>query len=313
MDDVDTEDVTSTGWIKLGRLFQAKGQRDWMVSHTATPSVRNLGHGGFRVYFGTRDGLGRPRVGYVETNVRERPLKVGRISELPVLDVGPCGHFDDNGVYPGTVIPIPGGLRMYYSGRSNGERPLYYMSIGSALSVNDGESFDREFDYPVLTRGPGDPWMVTTPCVMAQAGLWLMWYTSGIDWPGGWGSTVSRYHVRHARSFDGISWDRVPEVSISLEPGELNIASPAVLEKDPGFEMWFSVSDGRRYQLGHAVSRDGVAWTRRELDPGLSAPSGDWDQGGMAYPHVFRDGTDEYMVYSGKDNGLTGIGIALRR
>lgn len=283
-----------------------------MVSHTATPSALDLGGGVFRIYFGTRDRAGHPRVGYIETNVRKRPLEVSDVSARPVLDRGPLGHFDDNGVYPGPIVEFADGLRMYYSGRSNGEPPLYYMSIGSAVGKAGGRVFEREFDHPVLTRGPGDPWMVTTPWVIRRSGEWWMWYTSGIGWNQERTNLISRYHVRRATSSDGLRWERCSEIAIGLEAGELNIASPTVLERDSGFDMWFSVSSGSGYRIGQASSHDGVSWSRRPPETGLELSSGDWDQDGIAYPHCFRDGSDEYMVYSGNRNGAAGLGLAQR-
>ena len=91
-------------WEKLGRLLRAEGQRPWMQTHTAMPMALALGGTRYRVYFATRDRDNRPHIGFVELDLR-RPTEVVSICEDFVLGPGRPGCFDDNGIYPGPLVP----------------------------------------------------------------------------------------------------------------------------------------------------------------------------------------------------------------
>ena len=58
-------------WVKLGKLFEANGQRNWMTSHTACPTPFVLSETKIRVYFGTRNSQQRPHIGYVDFEFSE--------------------------------------------------------------------------------------------------------------------------------------------------------------------------------------------------------------------------------------------------
>jgi hypothetical protein len=296
----------SVAWRKLGRLLVADGQQPWMQSHTAVPTPLPLGDDRVRVYFGTRDAEQRPHVGWADVALGATP-RVVDVSTTPALAPGPPGHFDDNGVYPGPVVRRDGRLWMYYLGRSNGTPPLYYMAIGLAVS-DDGVTFARARQAPLLGRDEADPWMVTTPFVLHED-RWRMWYVSGLGWDLERG--ISRYHIRYAESADGLDWQRDGTVAIDLEGDETNIASPTVLRSGDGYEMWYSRYVGT-YTLGYATSADGIAWQRRDADAGIAPGPEPWDAEGMAYPSAFVHDGRRHLLYSGNGYGRDGVGLAVQ-
>lgn len=296
-------------WRKVGRVFRASGERPWMQSHTAVPTPLPLGGDRVRVYFGTRDADQRPHVGWLDAELGEPP-RVLELATEPALAPGPPGHFDDNGVYPGPVVERDGRLWMYYLGRSNGTPPLFYMAIGLAVSNDGGRTFQRARQAPLLARSEVDPWMVTTPFVLADGGRWRMWYVSGLGWdldrepPGSW------YHVKYAESPDGVEWVRDGTVCIDFAGDETNIASPTVLARDDGYEMWYSRYAGG-YTLGYATSADGVVWRRRDDEAGIAPGPEPWDAQAMAYPSVFVHAGRPHLLYSGNGFGADGFGLAV--
>lgn len=296
-------------WRRLGRVLVADRQRPWMVSHTAMPTAYALEEMHVRVYFATRDERGHPHVAFAEIDL-ERPQRIERLSEAPVLSPGPRGFFDDSGVYPGALLEAGDRLRMYYSGRNNGREPLFYMAIGLAESVDGGVTFERVSTVPVLSRGEHDPWMVSTPFVRHEPPLWRMWYLSGM----GWDDFVERrsyYDIKYAESDDGVAWRRDGTCCVPLDADESNVGNPCVLSDGDGYRMWFSYVGGSKgYRVGHAESDDGRRWTRSP-EPAFGPSEDGWDSEAVSYPFVFRHAGRLYMLYSGNGFGREGFGLAV--
>jgi len=297
-------------WKKLGQVFCPSGEHPWMQTHAAVPIPLRLDGDYFRVYFGTRDSQNHPRVGYVEFDIK-RPNNILRISSDYILEPGPRGYFDDNGVYPGPIVEHEEKLYMYFLGRNNGTPPLYYMSIGLAVSEDQGETFHRLFKAPIMARSEFDPWMVSTPFVLKEGEHWRMWYLSGLKWDEGVKNPHSYYHIKYAESTDGIHWQRDGLVCIDLCEGETNIASPTVLKEGDMYKMWYSYVAGRGYRIGYAESLDGYAWTRKDGEVGIDVSPSGWDSQAMAYPYVFVHNGGKYMLYCGNNFGKEGFGLAI--
>lgn len=298
-------------WRKLGRVFRADGQRSWMRSHTACPVGLPLGDGTVRIFFGTRDADNRPHMGFVTIGL-DAPAEVLEISQTPCLGPGAWGMFDDNGVYPGTLLADGETLRLYYMGRSNGVPPLYTMAIGLAVSTDGGRTFERLHQAPILQRGRHDPWMVSTPCVYpAPSGGWLMLYLSGLCWRS-LEPPHSLYHLKIALSDDGVEWVRHGDVAFDFLDDETNLASPTIYPSAAGLEAVFCAArETGSYVLQGGWSVDGVTWRRTGTPPGLGLGPEDWDSAGMAYPSTFVSGGRLYLLYSGNSNGRDGFGLAV--
>ena len=282
-----------------------------MTSHASVPVPIRLEGDRYRVLFGTRDAENHPRIGFVEIDL-SAPTDVLRVSEDYVLGPGPAGFFDDGGVYPGCLLRREGRLWMYYLGRNNGAAPLYYMSVGLAVSDDRGLSFVRKYDAPVLARGEHDPWMVSTPFVLSDGGRWRMWYLSGLRWDLARDPVRSYYHIKYAESDDGVDWRRDGRVCIDIRGDESNIASPTVLKEPDGpFRMWYCTSGGAGYRIGYAESDDGLEWTRKDDEAGIDLSPAGWDSRAMAYPYVFVHEGRRYLLYSGNGYGRDGFGLAV--
>jgi predicted GH43/DUF377 family glycosyl hydrolase len=298
-------------WRKLGRIFRASGQRPWMHSHSACPVALPIGDSLVRIYFATRDLDNRPSVGFLVVDMCD-PLSVLEISEHQALQAGEWGMFDDNGVYPGCLIPAKGGLRLYYMGRSNGVPPLYNMAIGLAESRDGGRTFGRVRPDPILGRSPHDPWMTSTPFVLKRdSNDWLMWYLSGIGWKSV-DPPRARYNIKIARSRDGVTWSRDGTTAFDFEGEEMNLASPCIWQSTNGFSAMFcSACSGGGYTLQGASSKDYTNWSRTGIPTGLELSSFGWDSESMSYPSSFVHDSHRYILYSGNSNGRDGFGIAV--
>lgn len=261
--------------------------------------------------FAGRDAANRSHVGAVEVAVGEDAVEVGEPSDAPLLAPGPLGSFDDHGVYPASLVADGDRLLLYYIGWNPGvEPPLFYATIGLAISDDGGASFVKQGAAPLLGRSEVDPLLVTGPCVLRDRERWRMWYVSGIRWERGAAGLQSYYHVRYAESDDGRSWRREGTVAIDLEGAERNIARPCVVHDDDRWRMWYSASAGAGYRIGYAESVDGVTWERRDHLAGIEPSASGWDAEALAYPCVVTDGERLVMFYNGNGYGRDGFGVA---
>jgi hypothetical protein len=137
-----------------------------------------------------------------------------------------------------------------------------------------------------------------------------MWYVSGTGWRSRAAVRVPEYHIKYAESRDGIDWSRRGIVCIDYEDaGEHAIARPCVLRDGSIYRMWYC-HRGDAYRLGYAESRDGLRWTRKDAEAGVTVSDRGWDAEMVAYPFVFDAGRRRWMLYNGNGYGRTGMGLA---
>ena len=299
--------MSKNSWEKLGLLFCPQNESPSLMSYCSMPIVHCLGHCLFRLFFSSRDQCNHSSIHDLDFKI-EKIFSIHHINRDPILSKGKFGHFDDNGVYSGTVIPYHQKLYMFYSGRSNGVDDLFYMSVGLSVSHDSGKSFQRYRESPILSRSDYDPWLVTAPCVFRFKNKWFMIYTSGTAI---FSDRTSKYDLKIATSSDFFNWEQIGKTAIPLNVGESNISTPSVVEINGILHMWFSVKPKiGEYRIGYASSKDGINWTRNDDLLGLDVSGEGFDDKGLSYPNVFVHQSYIYMVYSGNQNGKDGCGLA---
>jgi predicted GH43/DUF377 family glycosyl hydrolase len=299
-------------WRKLGLIFRPDTSKAWMRSHASLPCPILIDRSVYRVYFASRDGQNRSHVGFFDLDL-EQPECILGASRVPVLEPGPLGHYDDHGVYAASAVRHSGSVYLYTIGWNPGARkPLFYSSIGLAISDDGGETFRKHGRAPIMARSDHDPCLVTSPMVLKEGDRWRMWYVSGHAWEETEAGLHSRYHIKYAESDDGIHWHRDGTVCIDhADSDERNIGRSCVSREEGIYHAWFSSDRGDGYRLGYARSRDGVKWVRQALSPELEPSGSGWDSRGMAYPFVVRHYDRWFMFYNGNDYGRDGIGLAV--
>ena len=289
-------------WIKKGLIFDPRGRFPWMVSHAMHPIAYHLENSIYRIYFSCRDKNGFSNLAYVVLDL-EQPDTILDISKDPLLKPGPVGSFDEHGVFGSCIVERKNELWMYYLGWIASDRaPLFYSSIGLAISTDGGLSFKKYNNSPIMERSSYDPCGVLIPHVIHHKNKWRMWYGSTIEWREEANNIFSIYNIKYCSSEDGVYWNRKGDVAIDFIDNERNVAHPHIVIDSEGFKMWFSRNSGDGYSSGFAVSADGRLWQRD--DRGVLPNSSDsLDSRSIQHQHVFKYKNKYLMLYNGNNFG----------
>ncbi|NOZ86325.1 MAG: hypothetical protein GXP49_08655 [Deltaproteobacteria bacterium] len=93
------------------------------------------------------------------------------------------------------------------------------------------------------------------------------------------------------------------------------VLSPCVILDSGVYKMWYTgIDSGGTYRIGYAESGDGVTWNNNILVLDSNSSPGTWDDDGVGYPSVIKEGSTYHMWYAGFDaswgNGVWSIGHA---
>ena len=309
-------------WKRLGHIFDPtkyRWDRDF-IGYAQSPQA--LVFDGFvRIFFATRlrDNVGKfvSHIRYVDFT-RDLREVIGW-SKHEVLGPGKIGCFDEHGVFPLNVVPVGDKVYGYTNGWSRRVSVSVETGIGLVISHNQGQTFERQGDGPVLSATLHEPMMVGDPFVRLLNGTFHMWYIFGSGWkvyePGGAPERI--YKISYATSSDGIQWDKSGKrlMSDRLGPDECQ-ALPTVTFVRDLYHMFFcyrpafNFRKGLGYRLGYAYSEDSVSWTRDDDLAGLDLSREGWDSQMMCYPHVFVLDGRMCLLYNGNEFGRLGFGLA---
>lgn len=310
-------------WEKLGRIFnpQEVSGRPWLKEFAQAPAAL-IFETFVRVYFSCRPGPDNngqyvSYTAFVDFD-RNDLSKIVNIAEKPILDLGETGTFDEFGIYPVSVIRKNAEILAYYGGWTRCESIPFTVSIGAAISHDNGVTFTKLGNGPLLTSSITDPFVLSGPKVRRFNGKWYLWYVAGTKWQVHDGRTEAVYKIRVAISDDGLNWTRTGHdiINDKLELDECQ-ASPDVFFLNNQYHMFFCYKYGldfrnntRGYRIGYAVSDDLLNWTRDDSQTGIDISESGWDDESIAYPHVFQLDNDVYMLYLGNQVGRFGFGLA---
>lgn len=298
---------------RLGCVFSDEKFKGFS-SHAQVPTAYQLGSV-IRVYFAARSKANRSYMAFTDFHKNDltKPIK---IQSERILLPGAPGTFDDEGQMPSQVVAVKDKLWMYYSGWNQRVSIPYHNSTGVAESSDGGLTFTRIFAGPVLERTPCEPYLAVTPSILKTESGFLCWYISGLRWIEVQGKFEPVYVIKHARSRDGISWERDGKQVIPSRFENEAFSRPTVFKKNNAYHMFFCSRGSedyrggtQSYSLGHATSFDGVSWQRSEgLE--ITGECGPWETQMTCYPfHIHINGED-YIYYNGNGFGQSGFGLA---
>lgn len=305
-------------WEKKGLVYVPENNNDWSVSHAQLPVVDQISEEVLRVYFGTRDASSRTVTTYIEVEAAN-PHNVLYVHDKPVLGLGKLGCFDDNGAMPSWIINNGKQKYLYYIGWNTGVSVSYRNSIGLAVSNDDGQTFTRLYEGPIVDRSATEPHFCGASCVIKDNGMFRMWYLNAVRWEVFDGRAEPVYHIKYAESANGIHWDRRGIVSLELKSfKEGGLTRPCVVMEEGRYKMWYCyrgikdyrVNPSNSYRIGYAESLDGIHWDRMDERAGIDVSENGWDSEMVTYAHVYKYKGNKYMMYNGNGFGRSGIGYA---
>lgn len=191
-------------WRKCGKI-ELKNLAEWQKYYQMLPTPFERMGGVLRIYTGFCDSKNIGRIGYVDVKA-ENPSIVLAISDKPVMDIGRAGAFDDNGVVPVDILRNDDKIYLYYVGFQSGVKVPYYMFGGLAISKDEGETFHRVSESPILDRTNDEIFARCGIFVRKEDDLYKMWYigTTKEGWTTLDGKLKPLYTLKYTYSEDGI-------------------------------------------------------------------------------------------------------------
>lgn len=268
-----------------------------------------------RVYLGcwTEDKISR--IGYVDVGV-EDPTRVISVSESPVLDIGRDGCFDENGVFPAHAYTFGDGrVYLYYTGFQLGHKIRHYNFGGLAISRDNGCTFARHSEAPLLDRADEGLFVRAGQSIeKAEKGFHVV-YSAGSAWHMCQGELRPVYDVYYQKSSDGIALSRSGKKIVSCDLGvEHGLGRPQIVRLNEKYYVFYTrrIIKDMKYFLGCAWSRDGTGWTRADdaFEGVAFGEPGAFDHEMIYFPAVVKVSVNKaYLFYSGNAFGRDGMGV----
>lgn len=314
-------------WKKLGKIFDPTQHKLPNNCEQFAQSPQALVFDHFvRIYFSTRavDNASGKYLSHIAFADMKKNLRdVIRVSEKTVIPLGGLGCFDEHGIFPMSMMRHGNAIYGYTCGWNRRVSVSVDTAIGLAISHDDGLTFQRIGDGPVLAASLHEPCLVGDGFVKVIGDIFHMWYIFGTGWKrfSADAPPDRTYKIGHAVSNDGVNWVKEEGRQIIADRlgADESQALPTVITVDRRFQMFFCYrqsSDFRKnrdraYRIGHAYSDDLLNWTRDDENPLLNVTTGDWDSEMLCYPHVFECDGKVYLLYNGNEFGRYGFGLAV--
>jgi hypothetical protein len=312
-------------WKKLGRIFNPTDHAELSqyVGYAQSPQALVLDDR-VRIYFSIRkvDSNGKflSHISFVDFDKNLK--RIIAVAQTPVINLGLLGTFDEHGIFP--ISPVSHGDKIlaYTCGWSRRISTSVETSTGLAISEDQGRTFNKVGDGPIMSNSLHEPFLVGDSFVRVFENKFHMWYIFGQRWVQFQGENTPErvYKIAHATSTDGISWNRDSKSIIEdvLDDNECQ-ALPTVLKIGSRYHMIFCYRNAtgfrkikdRGYRLGYAISNDLKSWTRDDSAIGIEPTLQGWDSDMMCYPNLFECDGDVYLLYNGNEFGKHGFGIAI--
>ncbi|MCP5182204.1 MAG: hypothetical protein H6994_20080 [Pseudomonadales bacterium] len=318
--------MVAARWERLGKIFDPTEHALPNGCKEFAQSPQALVFDDFvRIYFATRQvdpGNGKylSHIAYVDMDRGLRSVQA--VSDHTVIPLGNLGCFDEHGIFPLNVVRHGDVILGYTCGWTRRVSVSVDTAVGLVISRDNGRTFQRVADGPVLASSLHEPCLVGDAFVRIIDGSFHMWYMFGTGWRQFRANEPPdrTYKIGHAVSDDGIHW--MKEEARQIVPDRLGAdesqALPTVIEIGGRYHMFFCYrqsfdfrkTKGRGYRIGHAWSDDLRHWTRDDDNPLLETEDGAWDSDMQCYPNVFECDGRVLMLYNGNAFGRYGFGVA---
>ncbi len=195
-------------WKKLGQIFDPTQHELPQECAQFAQSPQALVFDDFvRIYFSTRsvdkvNGKYRSHIAFVD--MHKNLKSVIRVSDKPVIPLGGLGCFDEHGIFPMNVVRHGEAIYGYTCGWNRRVSVLVDTAIGLAISHDQGLTFQRLGDGPVLAASRHEPCLVGDGFVKVVGDTFHMWYIFGTG-----GSAIHLMHRLIVPTRSGMRYPRM--------------------------------------------------------------------------------------------------------
>lgn len=307
-------------WNKKGQIFNPK-----MISEINTHGQVPFGivlNNKLRIYFTSRPPKDNNNnyisyIYYIDCDINDLS-NVLNINRTPLLDLGKPGSFDETGTMPCSVLNVHDKIFMYYVGWSRSANVPYHCENGLAISADNGNTFTKYNEGPIMGRSVENPYIVGCPRVYKFNDELHMWYIGGTGWVFDNNKYESIYNIKHAVSKDGLVWKTINHDIVEKKYDHECQTSVSVFEFNGLYHMYFTYryaidfrNSERGYRIGYAYSNDFKVWTRNDDMGGIEPSPEGWDSEMICYPHVLNIDSKLIMLYCGNQFGFNGFGYSI--
>lgn len=290
-------------WIKKGILFN----EHWAQLPVVDPYNNAPEPQMYKIYYSTRDEQGRS-IPMTISCYKHNPKEY--LHPIPVnIPLGKPGSFDSHGIMPSSIITLEDGTKyMYYVGWSKRIDVPYWNSTGLAISKDNGVTWKKYSEGPVLSTCINEPGFIGTVNVNKKENYFQMFFSS-CWWEEIGGKLEPLYNIRQARSKDGVSWNIYNRhiVDISGEEGGIASFRPLDLNKNLlDTKFYYSLRNKSDYRTNiknsYKIYSFDKGKEKLELEPSDNEIM-------CAYPFVIEE-EDKYIMFYNSDFGSKGISFA---
>lgn len=313
-------------WKKLGKIFDPTQHQlpNGCMQFAQAPQLLECDDF-MRIYFSSRsiDKNGKYLSHILFVDMKKNFQDIIQVSEKTVIPLGELGCFDEHGIFPMSILKHNDMVYGYTCGWSRRVSVSVETGIGLAISYDNGLSFERKGQGPILTASIKEPCLVGDGFVKIINGQFHMWYIFGLGWKKYTADSAPDriYKIGHAESKDGVSWTKEEGCQIISDKlgGDESQALPTVIGIDKRYHMFFCYrrsydfrnNKNRGYRIGHAYSDDLVTWIRDDDYFQFEQSVESWDSDMQCYPHVFNYNQKTFLIYNGNEFGRYGFGLAV--
>ena len=309
-------------WKKLGKIFDPTKitNKSWMQEFAQAPATL-IFDDFVRVYFscrGKRDNYGQyiSNSAFVDLD-KKNLFNIINIAKEPIIKLGNKGCFDEFGIYPVSVIREGKEIWAYYGGWTRCESVPFDTAIGFAKSKNNGVSFEKLGDGPLVSSSLYEPFNIGSARIRKFNNIYYLFYVAGQKWIIVKGKPEMVLRIRMAISKNGLNWIKHDKNLIAEISGRYESqAGPDVFYANGKYHMFFdywnpiTFRDTKSRKIGYAYSVDLINWCRGDSKAGIDVSKSGWDSEMLAYPHVFEINGKIYMLYLGNEVGRYGFGLS---
>lgn len=312
-------------WRKLGQLFKFAETpfKDRFVSHAQSPQAVVFDDF-VRIYFTTRiKDAAETFISIPQYIDYSKDFKtIINYSKTEIIKRGKLGCFDEHGIFPLSPVKVDDKIYAYTNGWTRRVSVDVDSGIGFAISNDNGKTFERLGDGPIISASISEPFLMGDAFVRKFNDKYYMFYIFGKKWCEATQEHDPErvYKITYATSEDGINWIKSNKCIVSdvIDENECQ-ALPTVMKIGSRYHMYFCYRNmigfrqekGKGYRLGYAYSDDLINWTRDDKLGGISLSDSGWDSEMMCYPNIFEMDGNIYLLYNGNHFGKDGFGLAI--